>query len=534
MKGAVAAAKRPRKGLKGGRGADGGGTRRLPRSKSSAPQRKNSVSRGDAESSEGLPAGWAKAPLGEVARLNPRHPRDLPDSLKVSFAPMAALSEDAPAFIELQERTLGAVRNGFTNFANGDVLFAKITPCMENGKGAVAGELQNGLGCGTTELHVLRPLGGIDPHYVYRFLAQPSVRRSAKENFTGTAGQARVPVAFIQELEIPLAPLPEQRRIVAKLEALLGHVDACRKRLDRVPILLKRFRQAVLAAACSGRLTADWREERPEMESGIDLLARIRVARITKAGTAKERNQIDEAFGDACRIPDEDELGLEGIPDSWVACRIGAIGTVLNGSTPSRKQPGFWSGKIPWVSSGEVRNNLITNTREKITTLGFESCSVRLLPRGAVLVAMIGEGKTRGQSAVLGIEATINQNVAAIVIPNGLVCSDFVWRWFHFQYEATRERGSGSGPQALNCQRVRELPFVLPPLPEQHEIVRRVEDLFKLADGIEARYTKARAQVEALTPALLAKAFRGELVPQNPSDEPAAVLLERIMSKETG
>src|SRR5437762_6859250 len=138
----------------------------------------------------GLPQSWATAPLSDIADINPRHPRDLDDELPVSFAPMSVLSESRPEFNGLRERPLGEVRKGFTHFAEGDVLFAKITPCMENGKGAVATGLRNGIGCGTTELHVVRPLAGINPHYVYRLLAQPSIRRAAKENFTGTAGQA--------------------------------------------------------------------------------------------------------------------------------------------------------------------------------------------------------------------------------------------------------------------------------------------------------------------------------------------------------
>ncbi len=214
------------------------------------------------EMSDVLPQGWAAAPLSEVAEINPRHPKGLDDSMPISFARMAALSESKPEFESLEDRTLGDVQKGFTHFAEGDVLFAKITPCMENGKGAVARGLRNKLGCGTTELHVVRPLAGISPEYIYRLLAQDRVRRAAKENVTGTAGQARVPTSFIGELELPLAPLAEQRRIVAKLETLLGKVEASQQRLAEIPVLLKRFRQSVLAAASSGRLTADWREMR--------------------------------------------------------------------------------------------------------------------------------------------------------------------------------------------------------------------------------------------------------------------------------
>src|SRR5512141_3010084 len=117
-----------------------------------------------------LPKGWTTARLSEIAQINPRHPKALDVALPVTFVPMARLSELKPSFTYTEERPLGAVRKGFTHFAEGDVLFAKITPCMENGKGAVARGLRNKLGCGTTELHVIRPLGGISPEYIYRFL----------------------------------------------------------------------------------------------------------------------------------------------------------------------------------------------------------------------------------------------------------------------------------------------------------------------------------------------------------------------------
>src|ERR1019366_1935191 len=180
--------------------------------------------------------------------------------MPISFVRMAAVSESNPQFDSLEVRKLGEVRKGFTHFAEGDVLFAKITPCMENGKGAVAAGLRNGLGCGTTEVHVIRPLAGIPPYFLYYFLAQTKIRGLAKDSFTGTAGQSRVPTSFIEQLEVPLAPLPEQQRIVAKLEKLLPKLDECQDRLTRISIVLKRFRQSVLAAACSGRLTADWRD----------------------------------------------------------------------------------------------------------------------------------------------------------------------------------------------------------------------------------------------------------------------------------
>jgi type I restriction enzyme, S subunit len=140
---------------------------------------------------------------------------------------------------------------------------------------------------------------------------------------------------------------------------------------------------------------------------------------------------------------------------------------------------------------------------------------------------------------IISIEATINQNIAAVVIGHGLVRPEFLWRWFQLRYEATRERGSGSGPQALNCERVRELPFVLPPLAEQDEIVRSVQEMFKRIDRLDARLQEARRDIEGLSASLMAKAFHGRLVPteaelarrEGREYESAASLLERIKAE---
>lgn len=485
-----------------------------------------------------LPAGWTQVSLGVITEINPRHSKDWPDSTLVSFARMAALSDSNPDFQFLEYRPLRDVRRGFTHFADGDVLFAKITPCMENGKAAVARALRNGIGCGTTELHVLRSRGAIHANYLYHYLAQPSVRNAAKDSFTGTAGQARVPRSFIDRLEIPLPPFSEQQRIVAKLEALLSKVGASQLRLSSIRTLLQRLRHSVLACASSGALTAGWRQQNPNVESARILLGRIRKSRSASATTSKEKFQIEQLFHDEDVRDGDAEFGIDGIPDTWVTCRVGAIGNVSNGSTPSRSNGTYWGGRIPWISSGEVRNNVISESRERITKAGRDSSHLRILPRGSVLLAMIGEGKTRGQSALLGLEATINQNVAAVVLEHRLVSSKYVWRWFQLQYNSTRQRGSGSGPQALNCQRVRQLPFVLPPLAEQHEIVRRVDALFALTDQIEAKSAAAQSSIDAMRASLLAKAFRGELVlteaelarQEQRSYESASISLQNVKS----
>ncbi len=171
--------------------------------------------------------GYARVPLGEICTVNPRAKRTgYSDDMAVSFVPMAAVDERTGAITVREERPLAEVSKGFTSFEDGDVLFAKITPCMENGKAALARSLTNGIGRGSTEFHVLRPGDRVLGEYIYHFVRQPRFRDEAKRNFTGTAGQQRVPKPFMENALVPLPPLDEQRRIVgilnraAKIERL--------------------------------------------------------------------------------------------------------------------------------------------------------------------------------------------------------------------------------------------------------------------------------------------------------------------------
>ncbi len=329
----------------------------------------------------------------------------------------------------------------------------------------------------------------------------------------------------MESWSVPLPPLNEQRRIVEKIEALTARSRKARAALDEIPALLDQFRQSVLAAAFRGDLTTDWRAQNPDAEPAEALLERIRAEREEKATSTRDKSRLYKDWEDL-----ETPSSFK-VLDTWLKCSVGHIGNVCNGSTPSRKEDNYWGGSIPWVSSGEVQNNIIFSTREKITEAGFKNSSGRILPVETVLIAMIGEGKTRGQTAILRIQATINQNIAAVVLDHGLLSSQYLWHWFRYKYSETRRVGSGSGPQALNCQRVREMPFILPPLAEQKVIVERIDSLLGLTKNLEAQRQTTEEDLDHLDQSILAKAFRGELVPQDPNDEPAAVLLDRIRAE---
>jgi type I restriction enzyme S subunit len=213
-----------------------------------------------------LPLGWVSADLGDLVELNPRFdPAQTGGVESVSFVPMAAVEAGTGQMDATVERPWDEVRKGYTPFREGDVLFAKITPCMENGKAAVATGLINGLGAGSTEFHVLRPLGGVESKFILYFVLQEDFRRLAQSKMRGAAGQLRVPKEFMQTASLPVPPLPEQRRIVVEIETQFTRLDAAMTVLERARANLKRYRAAVLAAAATGTLLLKERGECSEI-----------------------------------------------------------------------------------------------------------------------------------------------------------------------------------------------------------------------------------------------------------------------------
>ncbi|MDE1894794.1 MAG: restriction endonuclease subunit S, partial [Xanthomonadaceae bacterium] len=226
-----------------------------------------------------IPASWEVAAIDEVASINPKLVESIDDSDQVHFVPMAAVAEDFGGIDVSATRPYGEVRKGYTYFASQDVLFAKITPCMENGKGALVPRLEHIHAFGSTEFHVLRSHGAVRPKWLASYLSQPDFRKAARHNMTGTAGQLRVPTKWLSASRLPVPPLAEQDRIVEKLEELLSDLDAGVAELKAAQRKLAQYRQSLLKAAVEGALTADWRAARARsgepQETGADLLQRI-------------------------------------------------------------------------------------------------------------------------------------------------------------------------------------------------------------------------------------------------------------------
>ena len=430
-----------------------------------------------------LPNGWELVPLRTLIELNPKTIA-VEDCTEVGFVPMALLGKrwfDVPGF---ELRQWASVKKGYTHFQDGDVLLAKITPCFENGKAGLIRGLPNGIGSGSTEYFVCRTSAGtLDSRYLLAYLKTDDFMHTGAMSMTGSVGHKRVPKEYLLGREIPLAPQREQTRIANQLDTLLARIEACNDRFNAILALLKRFRQTVFDAGLSGAL--------------LDI---------------------------------DSETAIESEVPKVSISTIAAVGT---GSTPLRSNSQFFASTgTPWVTSSATSNAVITTAHEFVTSAAVSAHRLKLYPKGTLLVAMYGEGKTRGQVAELGIDATINQACAAIVVDKTKALTAYVKLALQANYLSMRELAEGGNQPNLNLSKVKEFEIPLPSLAVQTKIVHRVQAFFALADRIEARCTAARAQAQRLTPLVLAKAFRGELVPQDSNDEPASALLARIASSD--
>lgn len=193
-------------------------------------------------------ASWRTVKLGEICELNPRRPKlDRAANTPTTFVQMSAVAENGGGIVRPETRPFGQVSKGYTFFAEGDVIFAKITPCMQNGKHAIARNLLDGIGFGSTEFHVFRPGGEIISEWILNFLLQPSILTEATRYFTGAVGQQRVPENVLANLEIMLPPVDEQRRIISRLLKQMAEVERARsaahaklEAIEALPAALRR------------------------------------------------------------------------------------------------------------------------------------------------------------------------------------------------------------------------------------------------------------------------------------------------------
>ncbi|WP_231933041.1 restriction endonuclease subunit S [Botrimarina mediterranea] len=317
---------------------------------------------------------------------------------------------------------------------------------------------------------------------------------------------------------------------------------------------LRRLRASVLKSAVEGRLTADWRAEHKDIEPASELLERILVerrerqlaaqldkwrARKAKAGWTAERIAAAEpaertklaAKYQEPKGPATDDL--PELPATWCWATVEAICDVFTGTTPNRGTARFYeNGSIPWITSTAVNHDFVDKETEFVTEAATLETRLALYPAGTLLIALYGEGKTRGMVTELRIDATINQALAALCFPrNQTGLRDYSKVFLKANYASLRRKAAGGMQPNLNLSLVNAIAVAVPPLAEQAEIVRRVDEQLSRIDAAEKVIDTGLARAKRLRQAILKRAFAGRLVPQDPRDEPASMLLERIRAE---
>jgi type I restriction enzyme S subunit len=379
----------------------------------------------------------------------------------------------------------------------------------------------------------------IDRWFLFYYLLYQ--RRALIEAGQGGA-QPNLNNRIIRNWPLLLPPLAEQKRIVAKVGELLERVNATEERLAKVSMILKRFREAVLTAACSGRLTADWRSTQKELEPADHLVEHIR---------RKYREQYEaecsKAKQEGKKLPKKPEIlqlrkvetaGLPEIPDEWMWIYLPALDHLSRGKSKHRPRnaPHLYGGPYPFIQTGDIAQSrgLITLHQQTYSEAGLAQS--HLWPSGTICITIAAN---IASSAILTYPACFPDSVVGLISDESLCLKEYAEYFIRTARANLEQFAPATAQKNINVAILNDVAVALPPITEQIEIVRRVEAMFKLADAVEKRVAAATVRAEKLTQAILAKAFRGELVPteaelarrERRSYESASDLLARIKSE---
>jgi len=368
---------------------------------------------------------------------------------------------------------------------------------------ALIGEQHSGC-VASTGFDVLKPIE-VEPRWIFSAVRSARFVDAMCEKVQGALYPA-VKSADIRDYEIPLPPLAEQTRIAAKLDELLAQVDTLKARIDGIPALLKRFRQSVLTAAVSGRLTEEWRASSPVSDSAEEYLARVIQNRRQKP-VVKFKEPVS---------PDLEKREIE-VPQGWIVASVSSFAECLDSMrVPVKKElRKSGEGKYPYFgANGEV---------DRVDEYIFDDDLVLVTEDETFY------GREKPIAYKYSGKCWVNNHVHALRAHDSVARDYLCYALMH--YDVIPWLTGTTGRAKLTQGALLSLPIQVPPPAEQTEIVRRVEQLFAFADQLEAKVNEARTRIDRLTQSILAKAFRGELVPQDPNDEPASVLLERIKAQ---
>jgi len=424
--------------------------------------------------------------LGCIVEINPRNHAD--ESNQAGFIPMTYIEAGYGNHFRFDVRKWKDLKSGFTHLADGDVAFAKITPCFQNRKSMILADLPNGIAGGTTELNVLRVFEEtLNREYLLYFIKSHYFIGEAV--FKGTAGQQRVRTGYTESKLIPIPPFSEQERIVAKINKVLPMAEKyelSQNHLNNLNTQIReRLKKSILQAAIKGKLVYQDSQD----GTASELLSRIHEEKLKllKEGKLKKKDILNSVIykgednkyyektnGKTLEISDEIPFDL---PESWCWCRLASIVHYRIGKTPARGETAFWEpGIIPWVSISDMKDyGTVVHTKESVS-LKATSLLGQRSPRGTLLMSF---KLTVGRTAVLDIDAYHNEAIISIW---PFLDSNFLQPYLFYTLPVLANLGDSKDAikgKTLNTSSINNLLIPLPPSEEQSRIVNRIKDLFR-------------------------------------------------------
>lgn len=358
----------------------------------------------------------------------------------------------------------------------------------------------------STAFCVLRPDGDLDPYYLYSWVTSDTFIKLLLPLQRGNSPPA-VLDADVRAQPIPIPPsLEEQRRVSANIEQLFDTTGDGQDALAAAKEATETFRQTLLKAAVSGGLTADWRAKNPEVETGEALLSRILDAR--RARWTAHRWNARKTYAEPRGAVTED---LPRLPPNWTWAALRQICDVGSGTTPSRKDARFWEGgDTPWLTSSCVNADEVYESDQFVSQEALAASRLKVYPPGTLLVALYGEGKTRGKSAILRFHSTINQALAAIR-PDELVPVTWLKAVLDEGYQKNRADSAGGVQPNLNLGKIEGLPIPLGPPAEMAVALELLTKSLAERDNLCSELSALTSVAADLRQSILSTAFRGGL-----------------------
>lgn len=467
-----------------------------------------------------VPENWVWVRLGKVALINPPKyvPSDIKDNFLTSFIPMSAVSEVSGVIETPEFREYKDVKKGYTNFLDGDIIFAKITPCMENGKAAIAKDLVGGFGFGSTEFHVLRATKAIENKLIYYMVRSEVFRKQAKSIMTGAVGQQRVHKNFLVNYPLPLPPLPEQKRIVDRLELLWGKINEAKLLIEEAGETFADRRAAILAKAFRGKLTRRWREEHPDIEPAERLLERVKAEKEKLEGTRKGRKKNEE-------LPPIDPPNE--LPEGWCWVRLGELGSLDRGRSKHRPRNDerLFIGDYPFIQTGDIARSGGKINRHSQTLSEFGLKQSRLFPTGTVAITIAAN---IADTAILTYPACFPDSVVGFQPYGQIASSEFVEFFFRTIKNDLEHYAPATAQKNINLEILNQVAVPLPSKSEQLQILKLLDSLYGCDEEVE-KMLAFEEDLNIITQSILSKAFRGKLGTNNPGEESTLGLLKQAL-----